>query len=138
MTNTKTNDGGCLGDNVTRGVAPCQIVIFGASGDLTARKLVPSLFDLFCSGSLPGHFQIIGCARTKMSQDQFRERLYAKCSQARRRLDRWHDFVGHIYYQPVVYDSADSFVALKKFLQEVDPEKNMERSEEHTSELQSH
>src|SRR5690606_36601648 len=57
------------------GVEPCVIVIFGASGDLTRRKLIPSLYDLDRRGSLPKGLCILGASRTEMSDDEFREHL---------------------------------------------------------------
>jgi glucose-6-phosphate 1-dehydrogenase len=53
--------------------APCGLVIFGASGDLAKRKLIPSLFRLFAAGMLPDQFFILGTGREKMSSEQFRE-----------------------------------------------------------------
>ena len=55
---------------------PTAIVIFGASGDLTQRKLVPALHSLACEGLLPPRYQVIGVARSPLSDDRFRERLY--------------------------------------------------------------
>jgi glucose-6-phosphate 1-dehydrogenase len=55
---------------------PTTIVIFGASGDLTRRKLVPALHSLACSGLLPQSVQILGVARTPMSNASFQDRLY--------------------------------------------------------------
>lgn len=52
---------------------PCGVVIFGASGDLTHRKLLPALFNLFRRKLLPESFYILGCARTRMSDQKFRE-----------------------------------------------------------------
>jgi len=46
---------------------PCTVVILGATGDLTARKLMPALFDLYIENGLPQPFQIVGCGRTKLS-----------------------------------------------------------------------
>ena len=54
---------------------PCMIVIVGASGDLTARKIVPALFNLFVDGALPDPFIVVGCARTKMTDKGFRETM---------------------------------------------------------------
>jgi len=54
------------------------IVIFGASGDLTKRKLIPALFALFRKKLLPGHFAILGIGRTVLSSEQFREKLFAR------------------------------------------------------------
>ncbi|MBX3386910.1 MAG: glucose-6-phosphate dehydrogenase [Phycisphaeraceae bacterium] len=54
---------------------PCVVVIFGASGDLTHRKLIPSLFDLHRSGALPDKTIVLGVSRTPMSDENFREKL---------------------------------------------------------------
>ena len=54
---------------------PCAIVIFGASGDLTKRKLIPSLYNLGSYHLLPAHFSIIGVARRPLSDDVFRDQL---------------------------------------------------------------
>src|ERR1700739_3762370 len=52
---------------------PCAIVIFGASGDLTKRKLLPSLYNLGSYHLLPAHFSIVGVARRPLSDDVFRD-----------------------------------------------------------------
>ena len=54
---------------------PCAIVIFGASGDLTKRKLLPALYNLGSYHLLPAHFSIIGVARRPLSDDIFRDQL---------------------------------------------------------------
>ena len=51
------------------------IVIFGASGDLTSRKLVPALYESFCKGRLPETTRIVGISRSPYSDDDWRERL---------------------------------------------------------------
>jgi glucose-6-phosphate 1-dehydrogenase len=57
--------------------APVTIVIFGASGDLTQRKLVPAIHSLACEGLLPRDSHVVGVARSPLSDDAFREQLYA-------------------------------------------------------------
>ena len=54
---------------------PGVMVIFGASGDLTARKLVPALYDLASQRRLPLEFAVVGISRTQMSHEEFREKL---------------------------------------------------------------
>ncbi|MGH3003428.1 MAG: glucose-6-phosphate dehydrogenase, partial [Gaiellaceae bacterium] len=54
---------------------PCILVIFGASGDLTSKKLMPALYSLAYRRLLPEHFGIVGAARTEESDDEFRERM---------------------------------------------------------------
>jgi glucose-6-phosphate 1-dehydrogenase len=58
-----------------RAVEPCALTIFGASGDLTQRKLMPALYALAFRGLLPSSFGIVGVARTPMSDDEFREKM---------------------------------------------------------------
>ena len=55
---------------------PCTVVIFGASGDLAARKLFPALFHLYCDGALHDEFALVGVARGQMSDDDFRRKVY--------------------------------------------------------------
>jgi glucose-6-phosphate 1-dehydrogenase len=100
---------------------PCSIVIFGASGDLTARKLVPALYNLFLHEGLPSPFTIVGTSRTDLTHDEFREKLktsYAATENSD--LSRWDEFAVNLYYKPVVYDSLDSYVELAGFLRELD------------------
>ena len=54
---------------------PCTIVILGATGDLTARKLMPALFDLFQNSGLPRPFNIVGCGRTDWDDQTFRNQM---------------------------------------------------------------
>src|SRR5215216_603744 len=55
-----------------RTAPPCAMVIFGASGDLTSRKLIPALYDLALQRLLPAGFSVIGTARQEMDSDSFR------------------------------------------------------------------
>ncbi|MDE2802086.1 MAG: glucose-6-phosphate dehydrogenase, partial [Chloroflexota bacterium] len=57
--------------------APCAMVIFGASGDLTVRKLIPGLYELHGRGLLPERFAVLGAGRTAMSDEQFRGKMAA-------------------------------------------------------------
>ena len=51
------------------------LIIFGASGDLTYRKLVPSIFDLFKQGLLPEHFAVLGVGRTQLTDEEFQKKM---------------------------------------------------------------
>ena len=102
---------------------PCTIVIFGASGDLTSRKLVPALYNLYLNDGLPKPFIIVGASRTTLSHDEFREKLkisYGATDNSD--LALWDEFAGNLYYQPVIYDSLGSYKELAKFLRELDEE----------------
>ena len=52
----------------------CLLVIFGASGDLTNRKLIPGLYNLACEGCMNPEFEVLGIGRTKMSSEEFRKK----------------------------------------------------------------
>jgi glucose-6-phosphate 1-dehydrogenase len=56
---------------------PCVLVVFGASGDLTRRKIFPALYSLACRRLLPEHFAVVGVARTEWTEEEFRERMQA-------------------------------------------------------------
>jgi len=103
---------------------PCALVIFGASGDLTHRKLLPALYSLTRDRLLPARFAIIGFARRAVSDDAFREEMRAACSEfARRRPidpELWASFARNIYYQQGEYEDPASFLALKQRLTEIE------------------
>ncbi len=101
---------------VNHPVEPCSIVIFGATGDLTTRKLGPSLYNLFVIGGFPESFVIMGAARSEMSDEQFRDRL--KEGLADTDLSRWDDFASHLYYHRIDLRSVDSFKELFRYSQE--------------------
>src|SRR5580658_302383 len=70
-----TNAAPSLSPQTARPADPCAIVIFGASGDLARRKLIPALYELCCYESLARRFAIVGFARSKMTDDAFRDAM---------------------------------------------------------------
>ncbi len=81
--------------------APLTVVIFGASGDLTARKLVPALFNLFRKDRLPPECQVLGVARSAFTDDAFRTHLAEKGKElAKDEWDQaaWERFAGRVHY----------------------------------------
>jgi len=102
---------------------PCVIVMFGASGDLAKRKLMPALFDLAKHACLAPRFRLLGFARTEMSDDDFRKTVDE--SLAKVRADSSDDnarseFVGKMEYFSGHYDSPESFEGLKQKLEALD------------------
>jgi len=92
------------------------LVIFGASGDLTVRKLIPALYNLFADTYLPEHFIVIGSARTKFTDEEFRTKLYEGLKKFSRRPvsdEQWAAFSSKIFYQPVDGSVFDDFKELK-------------------------
>jgi len=81
---------------------PCSIVIFGASGDLTARKLIPALYHLFKEQQMPSSFRVIGFARREKTDDSWRQELRAALDQFSRTkpVDEkvWTAFAKNIFY----------------------------------------
>ena len=80
----------------------CLIVIFGASGDLTKRKLIPALYDLYRSGLMPRHFAVLGVSRTKYDDDSFRDYLEPHVRNFAQTFDEanWHEFAQRLHYHP--------------------------------------
>ena len=105
---------------------PCLMIIFGASGDLTGRKLVPALYSLSAEGALPKPFGVVGYARSERTDDRFRENLREKVDRFARRkpVDEsvWQPFADHLYYVQGGYDDLESFHLLGKRLQALEAE----------------
>ena len=100
---------------------PNSIIIFGASGDLTQRKLVPSLFNLYRKGRLPKQFRIIGYGNRAFSDDQFRAHLEDGMKQFASfeyEDENWKTFAGHLVYQQGRYTDLADFKTLAVFLQD--------------------
>ena len=110
----------CLGIEHTD---PCTIVIMGATGDLTARKLLPALFNLYLNDGLPVPFQIVGCGRTQLNDQQFR-RMMEKALTRANRMDssKWPAFSSALHYQSVDYGNPASFENLTVLLTTLDQE----------------
>ncbi len=105
---------------------PATIVIFGASGDLTQRKLVPALHSLSCEGLLPAGSRVIGVARSPLSDEAFRERLYAGLEvYARFRpgiCELWSGFKDRLSYLVGSYDDPETYGRLAERLERLDRE----------------
>ncbi len=100
---------------------PCTVIILGASGDLTARKVIPAIYNLYLNNCLPVPFRIVGCARSRMDDNEFRNSM-RKTLISEKALDdsKWQAFASCIHYLPVEYKDSSSFDALGKFLDELD------------------
>ncbi|MGB4727828.1 MAG: glucose-6-phosphate dehydrogenase, partial [Thermogutta sp.] len=106
------------------------IVIFGASGDLTRRKLIPALYELHRKKRLPPETTIVGMSRTQYSHDQWREVLReATAAQVGPKLlpDLWDEFARRIYYYPGDVSRAEDFPGLNAFISSLEAEKNTTR-----------
>ncbi|AFZ44329.1 glucose-6-phosphate 1-dehydrogenase [Halothece sp. PCC 7418] len=102
---------------------PAIMVIFGASGDLTQRKLVPALYQLKREHRLPAELTIVGVARRDWSHDYFREQMregVENYSTGIGNEELWNDFAEGLYYCSGNMDQEESYQKLKAFLQELD------------------
>ncbi len=110
-----------------RRIEPCIIVIFGANGDLTKRKLVPALYRLAYERRLPPGFAIVGVSRTKLSDDDFRGKMRESVQEFLENspFDEtlWQEFARGLYYESGDIGDAASFEVLGKRLDAIGTER---------------
>ena len=108
---------------------PCTMVIFGASGDLTRRKLMPAIYSLARDRLLPPNLAVVGVARKPISDPDFRKSMRAGCDEfARRRPvdpQLWQSFESGIFYHQGDFDDATAYERLKKRLGEIDQQRGI-------------
>ncbi|MEM7388047.1 MAG: glucose-6-phosphate dehydrogenase, partial [Verrucomicrobiota bacterium] len=105
---------------------PCTIVIFGATGDLTHRKLVPALYNLAIDGELPSPVKIVGFARRDKSDEIFRselEDLNRKISRQGHKEEVWDSFSQSIHYHRSEFQNVDGYHALADRLEAIEKER---------------
>jgi glucose-6-phosphate 1-dehydrogenase len=97
------------------------LVIFGASGDLTRRKLMPALYDLACIGCTNPRFDVLGIGRTPMNTDEFRSRMRAAAagSQDAAGGDHWADFEKRLFYVVGDATKAEFYSQLRDELEQM-------------------
>ena len=93
------------------------LVLFGATGDLSRRKLIPALYDLACVGCTNRNFDVLGIGRTKLSDEEFRQRMHdgaANSKDSRNFTEEgWKDFASRLHYfigdadKPEFYPAAE-------------------------------
>ncbi|PWU14465.1 MAG: glucose-6-phosphate dehydrogenase [Chlamydiae bacterium] len=108
----------------TRFVNPCILVIFGATGDLTARKLLPALYNLAREGQLPPQFACVAFARKEKTNEQFRKEVKEALNQFSRvkPIDEtlWLHFQEQIFYYQSEFHDEQGYKRLQSFLQDLD------------------
>src|SRR5215475_3176954 len=105
---------------------PCSIVIFGATGDLTHRKLLPALYNLAADGELPPAVTVIGFARRPKSDDDFRKEMEAAVKKFSRQTVRdeiWKTFGQSIFYHQSDFSDENGFKTLAERLDKIDKER---------------
>jgi glucose-6-phosphate 1-dehydrogenase len=99
------------------------LTIFGASGDLTRRKLVPALYNLALQNRLPERFAVVGYARSEMTHEVFRDKMRDAVREfSRTGLDEafWEKFAHTLYFVPGAYDEPRGYESLKSFIDNFD------------------
>ena len=102
----------------------CVIIIFGASGDLTKRKLIPALYELYLQELLPEKFAVLGTGRSKFSDNEFRDRMsegverYGEMENNDKKS--LNDFIGNLFYEPIPNSDQKDFEKLKARLTKID------------------
>ncbi|HYC00220.1 MAG TPA: glucose-6-phosphate dehydrogenase [Candidatus Limnocylindrales bacterium] len=108
---------------------PCAMVVFGASGDLSSRKLIPAMHQLFCGGFLSDRFAIVGVARRALSSEDFRREMHAAV--AERSTDAnvdpgvWDRFDDALEYVPGEFSDPQTYRRLAEKLAQLDRERGV-------------
>ncbi|NOI64757.1 glucose-6-phosphate dehydrogenase [Vibrio sp. 99-8-1] len=101
------------------------IVIFGASGDLTHRKLIPALYHLYSNNMLPEDFAVLGVSRTVFSDEQFQQKMMqALVENEQVEQQAVEAFCQHLYYQPLNTSDVDEYANLKSRLADLHQQHN--------------
>ncbi|MFN4258366.1 MAG: glucose-6-phosphate dehydrogenase [Gemmataceae bacterium] len=109
---------------------PCVLVIFGASGDLTKRLLMPAVYNLACERLLPAQFAIVGVALDELATDDFRARMSQDMRQftTRRVFDAaaWERFVPCLHYVPGRFENPQTYANLAQSIAEIEKAGNFQ------------
>ncbi|MBV9311178.1 MAG: glucose-6-phosphate dehydrogenase, partial [Solirubrobacterales bacterium] len=104
-------------------VHPTALVIFGATGDLAHRKLLPALYNLAHEGALPERFELVGIARSDQGHDDYRDTVRESVERFSRRQpdpDVLEGLIGEVRYIPGSFDDPDVYAKLGRTLDELD------------------
>ncbi len=104
------------------------LVIFGASGDLTERKLIPSVFNLFCGGFLPENYAVIGVSRSAYTDEEYRQKVVFENEHLKNKKattpEKLKAFAELVFYQSVNTKEISAYRALKERLDQLDKQKS--------------
>ncbi|HLZ23058.1 MAG TPA: glucose-6-phosphate dehydrogenase [Ktedonobacterales bacterium] len=111
----------------SRSVEPCIVVIFGATGDLTHRKLLPALYNLKMEHPLPPQFTVVGVARRPITNEQFRQQALESINTFSRRRpvnpSVWDPFAKGLFYHQSQFDDPQGYQRLAQLLEQLDRER---------------
>src|ERR1700678_4676978 len=102
----------------------CVLVIFGASGDLTKRKLIPGLYNLACEGCMNPAFEVLGIGRTPMTPEEFRKKTGEAAAKAKEKRyyseSGWTDFETRLHYMEGDINNPNFYSQLRNRLEEME------------------
>lgn len=104
-------------------IAPCTLVIFGGSGDLARRRLIPALYNLLLDGLLPMPFAVLGLGRKRMTDEEFRSTVREGVKNYSRQAlveDRWKDFADQLFYLAGENDDPNTYLSVKARAEEIE------------------
>ncbi len=105
---------------------PCSIIIFGGTGDLATRKLIPALFKLYANQALPEDFLIAGCGRTRLDDTKYKKKAEeALAGLHKGDSGKISDFLALIHYHSVDFDEPASFDSLADWLSDLEEKKGL-------------
>ena len=105
---------------------PTIFIIYGATGDLCRRKLIPALYNLFLDDWMPDNFLIVGTSRSPLSDEDFRNKMLESINNFSRNGkaedSRWNEFNDHLVYEPADFKNYESYGAFCKYIGEKEKE----------------
>jgi glucose-6-phosphate 1-dehydrogenase len=116
------------GLQVERSADPCLVVIFGATGDLTKRKLIPALFSLAENQLLPSSFGVVGFSRKPWTDDQFRQSQREFIEEDRLKTPVWNSFEEGMFYCPSDFSDPAGYKKLGEMLDRIDRERGTQNN----------
>ena len=112
-----------LGTALERVPEPCVLIVFGATGDLTSRKILPAIYNLRRSGLLPAETTVLGFSRRPLSDDDFRKLMAESCanfSRVKVEPGLWQDFAAGVFYQQGDFADKSAYKDLAERLEQID------------------
>ena len=107
-------------DQVSRAAGPCVMVLFGAAGDLTKRKLIPALYNLVKANLLSRDFAVLGVSKDALTVEQWKAQVTSFLSAEDHASEAWKWFIERLYYQQGEFEEAASFAKLHDELKGID------------------
>src|SRR5574337_732872 len=107
-------------DHASRAAGPCVMVLFGAAGDLTKRKLIPALFNLVKANLLSRDFAVLGVSKDELTPEQWKAQVTSFLDAEDHSSEAWQWFTERLYYQQGEFENSASFTKLAGELKEID------------------